>query len=172
MLFFPVFLTFLTLIAFYTDATRYIIPNWLNALIIVLYVIFAFATPEKLDWLSGLYAFLIVLACSYPLFAFRLVGGGDVKLLCALSLWCGLSKTLLAFILYTGLLGGLLSILLLSLRPFIAWLGSKLKRKIPVPKVLTYGQDIPYGLAITIAFLILLWSGQIPGIPVSLYSSL
>lgn len=171
MLFFPVILTLLNAIAFYTDATRYIIPNWLNGFILVLYIPFAFLAPE-LDWLSGIYAFLIVFICSYPLFYFNLVGGGDVKLLCVLALWCGLNQILLQFIVYTGLLGGLLSLLLLGIRPLAAWLGSKFERPLPIPKVLTYGQPIPYGLAITIAFLILLWNGSVPGIPASLYSSL
>lgn len=171
MLFFLVFLTVLNVIAFYTDATRYIIPNWLNALIIVLYILFAFMAPG-LGWLSGIYAFLIVFFFSYPLFYFNLVGGGDVKLLCALALWCGLSQVLLQFVIYTGLLGGALSLLLISLRPFTAWLGSKFSHEIPIPKVLTYGQPIPYGLAITIAFLIVLWNGNVPGLPASLYSSL
>ncbi|MFO1242755.1 MAG: prepilin peptidase [Rickettsiales bacterium] len=172
MLFFPIFLSVLMIIAFITDATRYIIPNWLNALVIVLYIVFVPLTPGKVDWLSGIYAFLIVFLCSYPLFYFRICGGGDVKLLCTLSLWCGLHEVLLEFIVYTGLLGGALSLLLISLRPFVAWLRARLNHEFPVPKLLTYGQDIPYGLAITTAFLMVLWAGAIPGIPIRLHSLL
>lgn len=166
MLFFLVLLTLLMLAAFYLDATRYIIPNWLNVMVILLYVVFVPTSPMPIDWLSGIYAFILVFLVGFPVFFFRLMGGGDVKLLIALALWCGLNETLAEFVIYTGLLGGALSVALLAVRPFVAWLGAKSSKDIRIPKVLTYGQDIPYGLAITTAFLIVLWNGRVAGLPV------
>lgn len=166
MLFFLVVLTLLMLAAFYLDATRYLIPNWLNTMVILLYVVFVLSSPVAIGWLSGIYAFILVFIVGFPIFFFRLMGGGDVKLLIALALWCGLSETLAEFVIYTGLLGGVLSVALLSIRPFAAWLCAKSGKDITIPKILTYGQDIPYGLAITTAFLIVLWNGKVAGLPV------
>jgi hypothetical protein len=41
---------------------------------------------------------------------------------------------------------------------------SKLKNPPPIPRVFTIGEPVPYGVAIAIVFLVLLWTGKIPGI--------
>ncbi len=76
------------LIAAFTDLRRRQIDNWLNAAIAALAPVYW--------WLAGL-------------FALRMMGGGDVKLLTALALW--LRPVLFAkLLLIMALVGGLLTV--------------------------------------------------------------
>lgn len=94
-------------------------------------------------------------ALGLVLFAFGLMGGGDVKLMTVLALWVEPSG-LFTFIYYTSLAGGLLSIFwLLPLRrlvaPMIGWAEGQRNNK-----------QIPYGVAIAAGGLAIssrLWVG-------------
>jgi prepilin peptidase CpaA len=83
------------------------------------------------------------------LFNFRLLGGGDVKLLTAVSLWAGLG-TVWAMLVTTAIAGGLLGLSLLLIRP-IAW---PCLARLPsawscwIPLSLAPGAGVPYGLPI------------------------
>jgi Flp pilus assembly protein protease CpaA len=70
----------------------------------------------------------------------------------------------LPFIMGVGVLGGLLALLLVIIRPLTAYLFSKLEKPPTISRILTVGEPVPYGVAIAISFLILLWSAKIPGI--------
>ncbi len=93
----------------------------------------------------------VVLVCAFVMFAFGWIGGGDAKLAAATTLWLGFGLAL-PYLLYTGVLGGLLTLLLLSLRrlpliPFIArfeWLARLHDRK----------SGVPYGVAMSVAAMI------------------
>ncbi len=159
-------LSLLMLLVFASDLTRYTIPNWLNGVILALYPVFLFITPEAVDWLGALYALGVVFAVGFALFAFNVMGGGDIKLLCALSVWCGWGKVLAMFVVYTSLLGGLLAVLVYVARFLVIAWASRQEREIRLPRLLTYGEPLPYGLAIAGAFLGLLWAGKLPGLPV------
>ncbi len=80
------------------------------------------------------------------LFAFRVMGGGDAKLIAATCLWLGLNGTI-AMLLYTALAGGALTLVLLGARkaPIAAVTGA-----LPqwVNRHLDPKGDIPYGVAI------------------------
>lgn len=130
------------LVAAFTDIRRRQIDNWLNAAI-------ALAAPAYW-WAAGLSlwpdiamqvglaaATFLVLA---GLFALRLMGGGDVKLLSALALWLapGMFVKLLVIM---SLLGGFLTIV------FAAWHYTVTRRR---------DAKIPYGVAIACAGLITL----------------
>jgi prepilin peptidase CpaA len=70
------------------DALTYRIPNLLPALVAAGFA--ALACFEPLSFLvGGVLTGLAVFAVGALLFARRLMGGGDVKLLAATSLWCG-----------------------------------------------------------------------------------
>jgi prepilin peptidase CpaA len=125
------------------------IPNPLPTGILGLFLIQALADPMQTAWLSHLGAGLLVFAAAALLFAFRLVGGGDAKLIGATALWVGLPD-LPAHILLTAVAGGVLGLLLLALRP-IAW--SFLARMPPawagwIPHALAPKAGVPYGVAI------------------------
>ena len=156
-------LTVLMLIVYFKDVTSYTIPNWLNLVILLLYPALLLIAPEPVDWLSGIYGLLAVFAVGFVIFALGIMGGGDIKLLCICALWCGFGQTLLAFLVYTALLGGALSLLLIGGRLYVTWLASKRENPPEIPRLLSYGEPAPYGLAIATGFLIVLWTGKLPG---------
>lgn len=156
-------LTALMLLVVYLDATRYLIPNWLVATVIALYAPFALLTPEPLAWGWGLIMFGVFLLVGFVLFALRWTGGGDAKLLAACGLWTG-KDAALEFVVLFALFGGLLSLVILVMRWMGPWLFGRLPGKPRIPRVFTYGEPLPYGLAIAAGFLVALWQGMLPGL--------
>ncbi len=143
------------------DAATFLIPNWLNAAILVLYPIFLFALPESgVSGLSGLYGFGIFFIVGFGLFAIGVIGGGDSKLLIALGPWLGMSYTMLNFLLFMSFFGVILSALLLIIRGMI---GKDSQEK--TPKLFQKKAPIPYGIAIAAAFVMLMGRGDIAGLP-------
>ena len=129
-----------------SDLARFVIPNWLNISVLVLGITYQAIYGDLTMALGAGFAILIF---GFILFAFRALGGGDVKLLSATAVWVGFSG-LPQFILYTAIAGGLLSIVWLMsgrLRQFIAYCGVNID--VEVPKV------IPYGIAIAGAGLLM-----------------
>ncbi|MBY0355892.1 MAG: prepilin peptidase [Rickettsiales bacterium] len=163
---FSLMLSALLLIAMVTDATRYTIPNWINGLIVILYVLMFAAVPAaaSVSWLEGLYGFASVFAVGYVIFLFNIMGGGDIKLLSVLALWTGFSMTLGSFILFCAIIGGFLTLILIFLRIIAPFVVNYLPSKPHLPRVLSFGEPLPYGLAIATSFLMLLWTDQIPGL--------
>jgi prepilin peptidase CpaA len=92
------------------------------------------------------------------------MGAGDVKLLTACALYTG-EGGMLDFIVYVAVFGGIGSVLLLVLRAFTpyAFLKAGLGAE-KIPRVLTDKEPVPYGVAIALAFLIMLWGGHMPGL--------
>jgi len=92
-----------------------------------------------------LLAGLAMLAISFTFFARGWIGGGDAKLFAATAIWMGWSN-LLEYVLIASVLGGALTILMLSLH------------NLPMPGILakqywlnrlhTLENGIPYGLAL------------------------
>lgn len=151
------------------DASRYIIPNWLNAALLLLYPVWYFIAPEPLDILSSLLMFGVLFASGFILFALRVMGGGDVKLLAVCGLYMGWGQAGVEFIIYTALLGGLLSIVLIASRLIVPLYFAKLGRT-TIPLIFTMGGPVPYGLAIAGGFLIVMWLGDMPGLPLDVVS--
>lgn len=145
-------LTALLAFAAVHDITTFRIPNWLNGLIAATFPSVAIVASAPVDWLSHAGAGLLTLAVGMVIFQFRALGGGDVKLLAATAVWTGFGA-LLPFVLYVGLIGGGLTLLLLLLRrnlmPLAAQMAPGLSRA--WPRVLTPGEKIPYGVAIAAA---------------------
>ncbi|MCH2546722.1 MAG: prepilin peptidase [Alphaproteobacteria bacterium] len=168
MLFFHITLTLFLLAVFYLDMTRYIIPNWICGILLALYPVMLFMTPampqdHSILWAVGLC--VIVFIFGIFIFAMKWAGGGDVKLLAVLALWTGKESTL-EFVVYTGLLGGVLAIFLIMARPLVGRF-TPVEKIDSIPRIFRDGEPLPYGLAITTAFLILLWMGNIAGLPVT-----
>jgi prepilin peptidase CpaA len=93
-----------------TDLTTLRIPNWLTLLIAVLFFPMAWLTGMPLvEFGWHLAAGVILFAAGFALFALRLFGGGDAKLMAAAGLWFGTSQTL-PFLMATVIAGGLLAI--------------------------------------------------------------
>ncbi len=92
------------------DALSMRIPNWLTLLIAALFLPMAMATG--MSWpdigahlLTGFAMFVL----GFVIFAMRLFGGGDAKLLAAAALWLGWSD-LMPFLVMTAFAGGLLAL--------------------------------------------------------------
>lgn len=81
------------------------IPNWLTGGVAALYPLYVLASPTPIAWLAALAVAGAVFLTGLVLFARQLIGGGDVKLIAALTLWTGLDHLML-FALVTSLAGG------------------------------------------------------------------
>jgi len=96
-----------------------------------------------------------VLAVGFFLFAANIIGGGDAKLLAAVSIWTGMTA-FMPFILWTVIAGGVMALMLLTARQLIpigtypAFVDHLLKKQ----------NGIPYGVAIMIGALM-----AIPSLP-------
>lgn len=93
--------------AMISDLRSFRIPNRISFAVAALFPVYAFAGFADLR--SGLFAGGIVFAIGLFLFARGLVGGGDVKLLTAVSFWAG-TELILPMIMIVTLAGGLLSL--------------------------------------------------------------
>jgi prepilin peptidase CpaA len=144
------------------DATRYIIPNTLNALVILLYIPAVFLLP--VDPLPALGTAALMLLLGLGIFSLGVMGGGDVKLLVAISLWTGWSIATPQFLFATAMFGGVVAVLLLFLR-WVAGLKPRPEEGKSLPRILSKKQPIPYGIAIAAAFSWMVWRGMIPGLP-------
>ncbi|MBX9616895.1 MAG: prepilin peptidase [Caulobacteraceae bacterium] len=135
------------------------IPNLISGALVLAFFPAAFAVglPLEIVGLHGAVA-LLALVVSMGLFALRVFGGGDAKLVVGVCLWLGPSASL-EFVLWTAIVGGLFSVALIfarrSLAPLVGiapgWVGNLLEEK----------GDIPYGIAIAIGALIALPSSAI-----------
>lgn len=130
------------LVAAFTDIRRRQIDNWLNAAIALTAPLFWWAIG--LSWWPGVAIQLGVATVTFlvlaGLFALRMMGGGDVKLLTALALWLPVGQ-FLHLLVYMALLGGVLTIAL------GAWHITRRQRD---------KLKVPYGVAIASAGLIVL----------------
>lgn len=136
----------LVIVAALKDLTSMTIPNWISGLLIVGFVPAAWAAGLGMAAVGGhLAAGALALAVGIGLFAGRVIGGGDAKLMAAAALWLGWGSAGLAA-LWIGLFGGAFCLLLILARrgfqPYASGLGGWAGRLLE-PK-----GDIPYGVAI------------------------
>jgi len=129
------------------------IPNWLTGLFAALFLPAALLVGHDVDWLSHLEAGCAVLVATFALFACRIVGGGDAKLLAATALWVGLGN-LAPFLVLTALAGGIFAVSLMFVRsPFGQASMLTLFRRLP--SLANPESPIPYGIPIAVAGIIL-----------------
>ena len=143
---------FLLLAAAGSDIWRYRIPNYLVLGIVGVFAIYALAAANwpQVGW--SLLAGLSVMIVGTVLFALRLFGGGDVKLLGALALWTGFAD-LPRFLLVMSAAGGILALAwvlfrVIQRRARIQTAPAPAGEAAPAPAI---SRRIPYGVAIAIA---------------------
>ncbi|UVC08697.1 prepilin peptidase [Rhizobium sp. TH2] len=129
-----------------SDLLTMTIPNRLSVILIASFLAVApFAGLSLQDMLMHLAGGGIVFAACFALFAFGIMGGGDAKILAASALWFGFDQSLLVYIIYVSVFGGLLSLAIISMRSqhdMIMTYG------IPVPRTMMHAKKVPYGIAI------------------------
>ena len=136
-------------IAAFTDLRRRQIDNWLNGAIALGAPLFWWASGVSL-WPGVAIQFGVALAAFAVLaglFALRMMGGGDVKLLTALALWIE-PGLFLQLLIVMALAGGLLTIVL------GAWHVARRQRQ---------KLQVPYGVAISTGGLWVLTTHYLPG---------
>ena len=132
-----------------SDFRTYLIPNSISVSVAVLYAAHVIASPVPVDWLGALLVAAIVLVIGFALFASRYVGGGDVKLLVATSLWAG-SAYGLAFVMLTTFIGGVLAMMTAThIRFFRPWPAAALAPD--EASALKLRTSVPYGIAIALS---------------------
>jgi prepilin peptidase CpaA len=137
---------FLLALAAFSDLLTMRIPNHVSAVLFVSFLLIGSLTGFNLAQI-GLHiaAAAAVFAVCFCLFAANVMGGGDAKLLTASAIWFGFNASLVAFLLYVSVFGGLLTLLVLFLRSQENLI---LAARIPVPRLLLTAKKIPYGIAI------------------------
>jgi len=129
-----------------SDLTTMTIPNRLTLGLAVLFVPVGLLAHLSLSqWGIHLGLGLAGLVLGMTLFALRFMGGGDAKLIAATLIWLG-SDGALAFLVYTALAGGALTLGLLWARRNVAQFAHSLPASIG--RHLEAKGDIPYGVAI------------------------
>ena len=136
--------------ASYTDIKNRIIPNISVLAVIGLSAIYMIGeTPAAA--LSGLLAGLLALAIGIGFYAVKWMGAGDAKFFAATSLMIGMAS-MLEFGLVTAALGGLVAVVSVITRPQRAMIMMQMRGKGD------YGRGVPYGVAIAVAGVIMLWA--------------
>jgi prepilin peptidase CpaA len=132
------------------DVIQYRIPNVLTVGVALLFVVWVVTHPLPLATVGDhVFVGVVVLACAAILFRFRLLGGGDVKLLAATCLWAGPYAFIAHLVLTSFVAAGLLLVLVAARWLYPAMLAIAPRfGAIPTPKLLRRGEGIPYGLAI------------------------
>jgi len=131
------------------DVVSYRIPNGFIVALTVLFLVVASLHWTEIPWLSHLGALGLVLGGGVFFYAIGQMGAGDVKLLAALALWAGVFALipLLFWVSLCGLLGMLILLLLRRFMPSLQARGLIFAHR-PLPRVLTRGEGVPYGIGI------------------------
>lgn len=147
--------------AAWSDYSRMIIPNIYAACIGAAFIP-AFLTASILasdvsffaSWKSHALAGFFVFGITYLLFYFKLIGGGDSKLLSVYALWVGVSG-LIPLLIIMSFVGGVLGATTLALHKW-----KPVKKPIEnswISKAQQGGKDVPYGIAIFSGAVIAFW---------------
>lgn len=146
----------LLLIAAVYDGTQFIIPNPVVVGVAALFFVAAIILPFETPWWSHIGAAVVVFSVGLIAYRFRALGAGDVKLITAVSLWTGF-EYLPHLLLAVALAGGVVTLSLLLVRFAISRVPvlHSIGRNVGLPRVLSWGEPVPYGVAIAMASLYL-----------------
>lgn len=145
----------LVLTAAFKDAFSLTIPNWISLALVAAFPFAALAVGMPLLAMGlNVGVGVAALVAGMAMFALGWVGGGDAKLLAAVSLWMGW-PAILSFLAATAIVGGGLAAMLLTLRSVqlrsLVLQGPRWVLRLAEP-----GTGVPYGVAIAAGALITL----------------
>jgi len=102
----------LVLTAALIDIRKFIIPNWLNLLLLIVGLAYAGVTSvggeQGFPWVLSLACFAVFFFAGTLLFSLGFLGGGDVKLLAILAFWAG-TQHIFQMLVYIAIAGGVVS---------------------------------------------------------------
>lgn len=128
------------------DVLSFKIPNKISIIISLLFLPTAFMVGMSLNDIGvHLLTGFCLLAVGMVLFGFKVLGGGDVKLIAASGLWLGLNG-LLPFLIYMSFAGGVLAIIILLARQTLFL--EAIKKPQWLENLLDKKKGVPYGVAI------------------------
>lgn len=134
-----------------SDLMSMTIPNWIPAILLVGFTVLAPLIGLDLKTIGLHWAIAAgVLAVGFGCFAMGWVGGGDVKFAAAIALWFD-PMSVLTFVGGAALLGGVLTLLLLTFRRII--LPLPIVRASWVARLHHPDEGVPYGIALAVAAL-------------------
>jgi prepilin peptidase CpaA len=140
--------------AAFEDFRRLVIPNLLPIVLVALWPIYFAASPSLYGALAAIGCAAAVFLGGAVLFARGWLGGGDVKLLAAATLWAGPAGTP-TLLMLTAALGGVLALfLLMPLGTQIAAGARTMLGQPPLQAPGGFAAPVPYGVAIAGAALI------------------
>jgi prepilin peptidase CpaA len=135
-------------IAAFSDLFTMTIPNRISVILIASFFVIALLTGMPLAQVGSHAAgALAVFVVCFILFATNTMGGGDAKLLTASALWFGLNPTIVEFLGYVGIVGGMITLAIVIVR---TQSDTILAIGLPVPNSILLAKKIPYGIAIAI----------------------
>jgi prepilin peptidase CpaA len=146
----PILIIFPTclVIAAVSDLLTMTIPNWLCGILSISFLAVAMYLNLPLDVLVANIVWTVVsLFLFLAFFHFGWLGGGDAKLILAVSLWLD-GDSLLRFYYLMAIWGGILAVFLLLLRS--TGLPDFLMRRTFIARLAEPATGIPYGIAIAI----------------------
>ncbi|MGB0748448.1 MAG: A24 family peptidase [Magnetospiraceae bacterium] len=144
---------FCLIFSFFHDLATLTIPNWISILLAASFLPLALVSGMGLTDIALHYGFgIIALGLGILLFALKIMGGGDSKLIAALGVWLGW-KLFLPFLLIMAIAGGALSLAILLARK--RWQGERPVRFRWLAEGIFTGGKVPYGVAIAIGGLYL-----------------
>lgn len=153
----PTFVYGVLVYAVFTDIRFRLIPNWISIVIICAFIGFYVTSNDPSLSAGHFFVSFIVLTALLPLFAFKKMGAGDIKLISALSLWMGPTH-IVEFLSLTALLGGMIAILYL-VRTYVAMglVFMPVYGGVLASACLRGSQTVPYAIPITFAALYLMF---------------
>ena len=148
---FDVYLLILVIVCVYVSATDFLYRKIQNYALLILLFLQCFLSPLDIQIMS----FLLVLGGGLIVYALIWIGAGDIKYAAVLSLTIPLSDLLWAFVM-TAFTGGFLAVIYLVY--------NKLISKRLVKKTSNGQQGIPYGIAISVGFYLVILTQNTPHI--------
>jgi prepilin peptidase CpaA len=143
---FAIIISALLLVVVYYDVTQFIIPNWVSVLLVALFFAYYFTASPEIKITESIAVMLITFLVGLAIFTLNIMGGGDVKLITAISLWIGFNlQNLSLFYISMALFGGAVALFYLIYRKALK----------------SHNKEIPYGVAIAAAFAYLIWNGNV-----------
>ncbi|MBO7910495.1 peptidase [Vibrio splendidus] len=148
---FEVYLLILVIVCTYVSATDFLYRKIQNHALLIVLFLQCFLSPLDIQIMS----FLLVLGGGLIVYALIWIGAGDIKYAAVLSLTIPLNDLHWAFVM-TAFSGGFLAVVYL--------VNNKLRNKKLTRSMLNDRQGIPYGIAISVGFYLVILTQNTPHI--------